>query len=294
VNPDKPFILRVDASGRAVGAALEQFAEDTAEKPDPTTAMTKKTVPVAFCSRKLTPGQVRSWSPREKETYAVILALQKWASWIGMQPVLVLTDHKSIEAWATEALDTPSGPAGRRARWHELLSRFDITVAYVPGKDNTVADALSRWAYPASQAFADVSIHGSEEDDRLMKEIIKQEEKEQKTCMVINVADLTQAQKQLQEPVTVAVTTRGGAKTGEDSPTVPGSTENGDTPQKNSKTPQKPAKTTKKWVVKETIVVEPSKKLAEATPRETTDEAGNMIQPDQPKNKTPENSNTAE
>ena len=27
VNPDKPFILRVDASGRAVGAALEQFAD---------------------------------------------------------------------------------------------------------------------------------------------------------------------------------------------------------------------------------------------------------------------------
>ena len=28
VNPDRPFILRVDASGRAVGAALEQFADE--------------------------------------------------------------------------------------------------------------------------------------------------------------------------------------------------------------------------------------------------------------------------
>ena len=89
---------------------------------------------MAFCYSKLTPGQVRSWTAREKETYAVILALQKWASWIGLQPVLVLTDHKALESWATEILDTPSGPAGRRARWHELLSKFDVTVTYIPGR----------------------------------------------------------------------------------------------------------------------------------------------------------------
>ena len=80
-----------------------------------------------------------------------------------------MTDHKSLESWATEVLDTPSGPAGRRARWHELLSRFDVTVIYVPGKDNIVADALSRWAYPASKAFADSSIHGSDRDAQEMQ-----------------------------------------------------------------------------------------------------------------------------
>ena len=62
--------------------------------------------------------------------------------------------------------------SGRRARWHEQLSKFDLGVVYIPGEDNVVADALSRWAYPASKAFADVSIHGSEEDDRLMNEFI--------------------------------------------------------------------------------------------------------------------------
>ena len=118
VQPDKPFILRVDASDRAVGAALEQFADPRTSRPTKEEVLGKSrtTVPVAFCSRKLTPGQVRTWSPREKETYAIVLALQKWASWIGLQPILVLTDHKSLESWATEVLDTPSGPAGRRAR----------------------------------------------------------------------------------------------------------------------------------------------------------------------------------
>ena len=190
VDPDKPFILRVDASDRAIGAALEQFADSTTGMPNMGDATgRRKTIPVAFCSRKLTPGQVRSWSVREKETYAVILALQKWASWIGLQPVLILTDHKAIEQWATEVLDTPSGPAGRRGRWHEMLSKFNLEVAYVPGKDNVVADALSRWAYPASQAFADVSIHGSAEDDAQMEALISEEKALMTTCRVIHVQD---------------------------------------------------------------------------------------------------------
>ena len=63
------------------------------------------------------------------------MALKKWYSWIGLQPVLVLTDHKALEQWAHEALDTPSGPIGRRLRWHLILSRFDITVGYIPGRE---------------------------------------------------------------------------------------------------------------------------------------------------------------
>ena len=32
---------------------------------------------------------------------------------------------------------------------------------YIPGKDNVVADAMSRWAYPASNSFQELSMHGS-------------------------------------------------------------------------------------------------------------------------------------
>ena len=72
----------------------------------------------------------------------------------------VLTDHEALESWATEVLDTPSRPAGRRSRWHEFFSGFNLTVAYIPGVENTLADVLSRWAYPASQALADLKKHG--------------------------------------------------------------------------------------------------------------------------------------
>ena len=165
VNPDAPFVLRVDASQKAIGAVLEQLPN--AQGPiTPQDTLSQKTVPVAFLSRKLTPGQGAKWIVREKEAYAIVSALKKWASWIGLQPVLILTDHKSLEEWAHETLNTPTGPTGRQARWHLLLSHFKVDVGYVPGPDNEIPDIMTRWAYPACETEGDVSMHGSPEDDK--------------------------------------------------------------------------------------------------------------------------------
>ncbi len=94
-----------------------------------------------------------NWTPREKETYAVLKALKKRAGWIWLQPFVVMTYHKSLEDWVHEKMDTFSGPAGGRARWHEVLSKIDLTLQYVPGKENVVADAMSRFVYPACKDF---------------------------------------------------------------------------------------------------------------------------------------------
>ena len=157
VDLDQPFRLRCDASATAIGAELQQQRDG-------------KWVPVAFYSRKLA-GSQKNWSTREKETYAIVAALRKWAGLIGFQPVIVTTDHKSLEDWVTEQVDTPSGPRGRRARWHETLSQFDLEVHYIPGDENAVADALSRYAYPASSAREDVSFHGSAQNCEEVKKI---------------------------------------------------------------------------------------------------------------------------
>ena len=125
LKPDQPFVLRVDASGRAVGGVLEQFVEDREGMPTLEQMDTMERKPVAFYSRKLLNGQ-RRWAPRKVETYAIVQALRKWQSWIGNNPVLVLTDHKTLESWYKEDLGTPSGQTGRRARWHELFSQFDM------------------------------------------------------------------------------------------------------------------------------------------------------------------------
>ena len=61
------------------------------------------------------------------------------------------------------------------------------------GPDNEVADAMSRWAYPAGQGYGDISIHGNEEDDEAMEAIIAQEKLEERACSLIQVHNVRDA-----------------------------------------------------------------------------------------------------
>ena len=74
-------------------------------------------------------------------------------------------------------MDTPSGRAARCVRWHETLAKFDLTVVYLPGRLNKVADSLSVWAYPASKGLADISMHAAEAETAKAKRIIELEER---------------------------------------------------------------------------------------------------------------------
>ena len=161
-SPDGEYRIHVDACDHGVGAVLEQQNPEGEWKP------------CAFFSRKLEgkdgKGQ-RAWSTREQEIYALVSCLLKFKSWIGGRKVTVYTDHKSLESWCKEDLCTLLGPLGRRGRWHKILSRYHIEVVYKPGKDNSVADGLSRWAYPSGLAD-DTNFHGSDADQ---KGVMKQE-----------------------------------------------------------------------------------------------------------------------
>ena len=65
--------------------------------------------------------------------------------------IMVLTDHESLQHWYTEDLNKATSSVGRRCRWHEFLSQFNLVVVYVPGSTQRVADPLSRapWHQPA-------------------------------------------------------------------------------------------------------------------------------------------------
>jgi hypothetical protein len=193
LDVDKPYKLCCDASDYAVGAELQQEVDG-------------KWRPVALFSRKLGGSQLK-WSVREKETYAVVAALRKWAGVIGFQPLEVTTDHRALIDWVTEHVDTPSGPRGRRARWHETFSQFDMSVKYVPGEENIIPDALSRlhWTYPADSAREDVTTHGS----LVAREEVKAIEAEEKALLKRGIFCIIRkgAGSRVQ-----AVETRGGAK----------------------------------------------------------------------------------
>ena len=182
-NPDRPFAMKCDASDFAIGAALEQLHPQNRNE-GRIEPVSEKLVPVSFYSRKLAHSQL-NWIAREKETYAIVAALRKWGGIIGFQPVFITTDHKSLENWVTENTDTPSGPRGRRARWHETLSLFDLEVVYIPGAQNIVADAMSRYAYPASSAREDIGFHGSAQARKEVKDLIAAELEQERLVGVV-------------------------------------------------------------------------------------------------------------
>jgi hypothetical protein len=188
IDPAKPFVLRTDASDYAIGAVLEQFPKIDGV-PRVEDLRPGASVPVAFMSRKLTEGQRLRWDVRDKETYAVVAALDKWAGFLLDNEILVLTDHRSLESWYKEYV-AGVGPQGRRARWHAKLNEFRITVVHVPGETNVVGDAMSRWAYPASQGWRDTSWHGTEADTKEMKaHILEEKLRENSTPKAVHPED---------------------------------------------------------------------------------------------------------
>ena len=68
-------------------------------------------------------GKVKlNGSIREKETYAIVLILQKFRSWVAssLVQIMVMTDNESLQHWYTEDLNKATSSVGRRCRWHEF------------------------------------------------------------------------------------------------------------------------------------------------------------------------------
>ncbi len=127
-DPDKPFIVEVDASDVGIGAVLSQRGEDN------------ELHPCAFLSHRLTPTE-RNYHVGDRELLAVKLALEEWRHWLegAKHPVQVLTDHKNLEYIQQAKRLNP-----RQARWSLFFNRFQFILSYHPGSKNLKPDALSR------------------------------------------------------------------------------------------------------------------------------------------------------
>ena len=75
----------------------------------------------------------------ERELLAIVHALGVFRCYCKRRPVAIKTDHNALK-W----IMTQKNLSQRQARWQEKLADFTFTVDYVPGKENIVADALSR------------------------------------------------------------------------------------------------------------------------------------------------------
>lgn len=125
-NFDLPFAVHCDASNFALGAMLTQEQDD-------------KEVVIAYMSKSLNKNE-QNYSTTERETLAVITALEHWRCYLDNgKPFTVYTDHSALK-WFLSL----TNPSGRLARWTVRLSSFNFTMKHKKGKDNLVPDLLSR------------------------------------------------------------------------------------------------------------------------------------------------------
>jgi cleavage and polyadenylation specificity factor subunit 1 len=142
-----PTALTVDASDQAVGAVMEQFIDDSWK-------------PLAFFSRQLRAPE-RKYSTFDRELLGLYLAVRHFRYFLEARPFVAYTDHKPL----TFAFSKVSEPWSAKQQRHlAAISEYTTDIRHISGKDNCVADALSRSAINAVMAEIDIDYSAMAEE----------------------------------------------------------------------------------------------------------------------------------
>src|SRR6202522_491591 len=136
-TPDftKTFIGECDVSGNGIGVVLMQEGR-----------------PMAFESRPLK-GKDLHKPIYEKEMMAILHALKKWRPYLTGRHFKVKTDHDSLKCFLEQRLSSEE-----QKKWVTKILGYDFEIVYKKGKQNVVADALSRKDEDVEAFFCAISI----------------------------------------------------------------------------------------------------------------------------------------
>lgn len=125
IAEDITFVVETDASEHSIAATLSQSGR-----------------PVAFFSRTLSTSESRH-SSVEKEAYAIVESLRRWRHFLIGRHFILITDQKSV-SFMFDQHHASKIKNEKILRWRLELSCYSYDITYRPGKQNEVADALSR------------------------------------------------------------------------------------------------------------------------------------------------------
>ena len=121
----RDFILRTDASNVAVGAILLQEYDGMF-------------FPISYASKMLSRSQ-QAYSTIERESLAIIWAVQKYYQYLYGRQFIIQTDHSPLQYLNSAKLSN-----SRLMRWAIKLQPFTYSVQAISGSLNIGADYLSR------------------------------------------------------------------------------------------------------------------------------------------------------
>ena len=121
------YQLVTDSSAYAVGAALHQMVDG-------------QPVPVSFFSRKLSESQ-QKFSTYDRELLAAYMSVLYFKHLIEGRNVTLFTDHKPLESAFKSKQPAKSD---KQQRYLTILTEYVTDIRHIKGRDNVVADCLSR------------------------------------------------------------------------------------------------------------------------------------------------------
>lgn len=164
-----PLALTVDASGTAVGAILQQLDNDIWQ-------------PLGFYSENLNNAQ-QQYSTYDRELLGAYKAVKYFRHMIEGREVCIYTDHKPLQFAFKQKSDKTTT---RQARYLDFLGQFTTDIRYIPGKDNVIADALSRVsAIHTTKGMDYANLAISQKDDIEINNFLKKESKVKLTKLEI-------------------------------------------------------------------------------------------------------------
>ena len=123
---DKDYVIHCDASKYSYSGILQQTRPGTEEL-----------APVAYFSGNFDKTQVK-WNITEKEVYAIYKSVKKFTFYITGAKTKVFSDHKPLKNFFKGGMNIT-----KLDRWSLELQEFDISLEFIQGKLNTVADVIS-------------------------------------------------------------------------------------------------------------------------------------------------------